>query len=97
MVSTVRERAPRWDTSLAPHGYRRAPAKSPLLGLTTQVLDLSKTEAGKPEPTPQPAKLTSLNNEFSGPGAQLANKKKNRLVVDAQENLGALTVDPMRL
>src|SRR5262249_40828199 len=28
---------------------------------------------------------------------QLAEQNKNRLVVDAQENLGALTVDPMRL
>src|SRR5262249_56671547 len=31
------------------------------------------------------------------PGGQLAEQNKIRLVVDAQENLGALTVDPMRL
>ena len=30
-------------------------------------------------------------------GDQLAEQNKNRLVIDAQENLGALTVDPMRL
>ena len=28
---------------------------------------------------------------------QLAEQNKNRLIVDASENLGALTVDPMRL
>src|SRR5262249_891086 len=32
-----------------------------------------------------------------GTAGQLAEQNKNRLVVDAQENLGALTVDPMRL
>ena len=29
MVSTVRERAPRWDTSLAPHGYRHGDSSAP--------------------------------------------------------------------
>src|SRR5262249_56791317 len=32
-----------------------------------------------------------------GTAGQLAEQNKNRLVVDAQENLGALTVEPMRL
>jgi len=32
-----------------------------------------------------------------GTARQLAEQNKNRLVVDAQENLGSLTVDPMRL
>src|SRR5262249_55373914 len=35
--------------------------------------------------------------EVIGTAGQLAEQNKNRLVVDAQENLGALTVDPMRL
>src|SRR5262249_20689833 len=35
--------------------------------------------------------------EVIGTARQLAEQNKNRLVVDAQENLGALTVDPMRL
>jgi adenylate cyclase len=38
-----------------------------------------------------------LINEVIGTAGQLAEQNKNRLVVDAQENLGALTVDPMRL
>ena len=39
----------------------------------------------------------ALINEVIGTAGQLAEQNKNRLVVDAQENLGALTVDPMRL
>ena len=35
--------------------------------------------------------------EVVGTAGQLAEKNKNRLLVDAQENLGVLTVDPMRL
>jgi signal transduction histidine kinase len=68
-----------------------------LLGLINQVLDLSKIEAGKLELNPQTVQLTPLIDEVVGTARQLAEQNKNRLVVDAQENLGALTVDPMRL
>jgi len=61
------------------------------------VLDLSKIEAGKLELNPQTVQLAPLINEVIGTAGQLAEQNKNRLVVDAQENLGALTVDPMRL
>src|SRR5262249_51697078 len=67
------------------------------LGLINQVLDLSKIKAGKLKLNPQPVQQTPLINEVIGPAGQLAEQKKNRLVVDAQENLGALTVDPLRL
>ena len=66
-------------------------------GLINQVLDLSKIEAGKLELNPQTVQLAPLINEVIGTAGQLAEQNKNRLVVDAQENLGALTVDPMRL
>jgi GAF domain-containing protein len=68
-----------------------------LLGLINQVLDLSKIEAGKLELNPQTVQLAPLINDVVGTAGQLAEQNKNRLVVDAQENLGALTVDPMRL
>src|SRR5262249_26846862 len=68
-----------------------------LLGLINQVLDLSKIEAGKLELNPQTVQLRALINEVIDTARQLAEQNKNRLVVDAQENLGALTVDPMRL
>jgi len=62
-----------------------------LLGLINQVLDLSKIEAGKLELNPQTVQLTSLINEVIGTAGQLAEQNKNRLVVDAQDSLGALT------
>jgi signal transduction histidine kinase len=68
-----------------------------LLGLINQVLDLSKIEAGKLELNPQTLQLAQVINEVIGTAGQLAEQNKNRLVVDAQENLGALTADPMRL
>jgi GAF domain-containing protein len=68
-----------------------------LLGLINQVLDLSKIEAGKLELNPQTVQLAPLINEVIGTAGQLAEQNKNRLVVDAEENLGTLTVDPMRL
>src|SRR5260370_7809970 len=53
--------------------------------------------AGNLELTLQPVQLPPLNKEVIGTAGRLAEKNKNRVVVDAQENLGALTVDPMRL
>jgi signal transduction histidine kinase len=68
-----------------------------LLGLINQVLDLSKIEAGKLELNPQTVQLTPLIDEVIGTARELAQQNKNRLVVKVQENLGVLTVDPMRL
>jgi signal transduction histidine kinase len=68
-----------------------------LLGLINQVLDLSKIEAGKLELNPQTVELAPLIDEVVGTARQLAGQNKNRLVVEVEENLGAITVDPMRL
>jgi signal transduction histidine kinase len=68
-----------------------------LLGLINQVLDLSKIEAGKLELNPQTVQLAPLINDVISTAGQLAEQNKNHLVVDTQDNLGALTVDPMRL
>src|SRR5207244_7358878 len=67
-----------------------------LLGLINQVLDLSKIEAGKLELSPSLVNLAPLIDEVIGTARQLAEQNKNRLVLEAQENLGQLTVDPMR-
>jgi signal transduction histidine kinase len=64
-----------------------------LLGLINQVLDLSKIEAGKLELSPQAVELAPLIDEVIGTARQLAEQNNNRLVVEAQENLGTLTVD----
>jgi GAF domain-containing protein len=68
-----------------------------LLGLINQVLDLSKIEAGKLELNPQTVELAPLIDEVVGTARELAGQNKNHLVVEVQENLGAITVDPMRL
>ena len=68
-----------------------------LLGLINQVLDLSKIEAGKLELNPQTVDLAPLIDEVAGTARQLAQEKNNRLVVEVQEELGTITVDPMRL
>jgi len=90
--------AARFGTEKAQEPLQRVNrAGTHLLGLINQVLDLSKIEAGKLELNPQTVQLAPLINEVIDTARQLAEQNKNRLVVDAQENLGALTVDPMRL
>jgi adenylate cyclase len=68
-----------------------------LLGLINEVLDLSKIEAGKLELAPESVNLPRLIDEVVGTVAQLAEKNKNRLVVDGADGIGPLTADPMRL
>src|SRR6516165_1480047 len=90
--------ATRFGTERAQEPLQRVNrAGTHLLGLINQVLDLSKIEAGKLELNPQSVQLAPLINEVVGTAGQLAEQNKNRLVVDSQENLGVLTVDPMRL
>jgi signal transduction histidine kinase len=90
--------AARFGTEKAQEPLQRVNrAGTHLLGLINQVLDLSKIEAGKLELNPQTVQLAPLINDVIGTARQLAEQNKNRLVVDAQKNLGALTVDPMRL
>ena len=99
-LSGVRSSARRWSD----YGARRLTLTAPrlragthLLGLINQVLDLSKIEAGKLELNPTTVNLPRLIDEVIGTARQLADQNKNRLVVEASDDLGALTVDPMRL
>jgi signal transduction histidine kinase len=90
--------AARFGTEKAQEPLQRVNrAGTHLLGLINQVLDLSKIEAGKLELNPQTVQLNPLIKDVIDTAGQLAEQNKNRLVVDAQEDLGALTVDPMRL
>jgi signal transduction histidine kinase len=90
--------APRFGTEKAQEPLRRVHrAGTHLLGLINQVLDLSKIEAGKLELSPEQVRLAPLIDEVIGTAGQLAQQNNNRLVVEAAPDLGALTVDPMRL
>jgi signal transduction histidine kinase len=90
--------ATRFGTEKAQEPLQRVNrAGTHLLGLINQVLDLSKIEAGKLELNPQTVQLAPLINDVISTAGQLAEQNKNHLLVDAQEDLGALTVDPMRL
>jgi signal transduction histidine kinase len=90
--------AARFGTEKALEPLRRVNAAgSHLLSLINEILDLSKIEAGKLELNPEPVHLARLIDEVIGTAGQLAEKNKNRLVVEAQENLGSLNADSMRL
>jgi signal transduction histidine kinase len=90
--------ATRFGTEKAQEPLRRVNAAGThLLGLINEILDLSKIEAGKLELNPEPVNLARLIDEVIGTAGQLAEKNKNRLIVEAQENLGPLNADSMRL
>jgi signal transduction histidine kinase len=90
--------AARFGTEKALEPPRRVNAAGThLLSLINEILDLSKIEAGKLELNPEPVNLARLIDEVIGTAGQLAEKNKNRLIVEAQENLGALNADSMRL
>jgi signal transduction histidine kinase len=90
--------AARFGTEKALEPLRRVNAAGThLLSLINEVLDLSKIEAGKLELNAEPVNLARLIDEVIGTAGQLAEKNKNRLVVEAQENVGALNADSMRL
>jgi adenylate cyclase len=90
--------AARFGTEKAQEPLQRVHrAGTHLLGLINQVLDLSKIEAGKLELNPELVNLPRLIDEVIGTAGQLAEKNQNRLIVEAQENLGTLNADSMRL
>jgi signal transduction histidine kinase len=90
--------AVRFGTEKAHEPLRRVNAAGThLLSLINEILDLSKIEAGKLELNPEPVNLARLIDEVIGTAGQLAEKNKNRLIVEAKENLGSLTADSMRL
>ena len=98
LTEMIVSNATRFGTEKAVEPLRRVHgAGTHLLGLINQVLDLSKIEAGKLELSPETVSLAPLLEDVIGTARQLAEQNKNRLVVESPDNLGTLTVDPMRL
>jgi GAF domain-containing protein len=90
--------AGRFGTEKALEPLRRVNAAGKhLLDLINEVLDLSKIEAGKLELNVEAVDLARLIDEVIGTAGQLADKNQNRLIVEAQENVGALAADSLRL
>src|SRR5262245_53823926 len=90
--------AARFGTEKAQEPLQRVNrAGTHLLGLISQVLDLSKIEAGKLELNPQTFQLATLIDEVVGTARHLAEQNKNRLVAETPADLGVITVDPMRM
>ncbi len=90
--------AARFGTEKALEPLRRVNAAGThLLSLINEILDLSKIEAGKLDLNLEPVNLTRLIDDVIGTAGQLAEKNKNRLIVETQEKLGALNADSMRL
>jgi signal transduction histidine kinase len=98
LTEMVVTNAARFGTEKALEPLRRVNAAGThLLSLINEILDLSKIEAGKLDLNPEPVDLARLIDEVIGTAGQLAEKNKNRLAVETQENVGALTADSMRL
>ena len=90
--------AARFGTEKALEPLRRVNAAGThLLSLINEILGLSKIEAGKLALNPEPVNFARVIDEVIGTAGQLAEKNKNKLIVEAQENLGVLTADSMRL
>jgi GAF domain-containing protein len=90
--------AAKFGTEKALEPLRRVNAAGThLLGLINEVLDLSKIEAGKLELNYEPVNLSRLIDEVIETAGQLAEKNRNRLVVEGADGVGPLTADPMRL
>jgi adenylate cyclase len=68
-----------------------------LLQLINEVLDLAKIEAGKLELHPEEIDLDALLGDVLATAEPLAERNRNRLVLDRPVPLGRVTIDPMRL
>ncbi len=72
-------------------------AGSHLLGLLNDILDLSRLEAGKLDLSPESFALASLVEDVTDTMRPLAERNRNRLVVEGAEAAGVLFADQTRV
>ncbi|RVU16310.1 sensor histidine kinase [Methylobacterium oryzihabitans] len=85
------------DTHLEEPLGRVLKAGKLLLQLINEVLDLAKIEAGKLELQPEEFDLRALVDEVVETAEPLADRRRNRIRLDADPGLGQAQTDPMRL
>ncbi|WP_237214076.1 response regulator [Falsiroseomonas oryziterrae] len=68
-----------------------------LLSLINDVLDLSKIEAGKMEVQPEDFEVAPLLREVASTVEALAERRRNRLVVECADDLGSAHSDPVKI
>src|SRR5262249_44332564 len=90
--------AARFGTEKALEPLRRVNAAGThLLSLINEILDLSKTKAAKLKHNPDRVVFPHLIAGVTATAGHPAEKTQNRLIVETQENVGALTADSLRL
>jgi signal transduction histidine kinase len=98
LTEMMTEHSQRFGTEKALEPLRRVlKSGRHLLSLINEILDVSKIEAGKLELAPESVNLAPLIDEVIGTSRHLAEQNQNHLIVHSQDNVGAVTVDPMRL
>jgi two-component system, NtrC family, sensor kinase len=98
LTEMLTEHASRFGTENALEPLRRVlNGGRHLLNLINEILDLSKIEAGKLELNVEQVAISPIVDEVAATSRPLAEQNGNRLVIDCQADIGAVSADPLRL